>query len=194
MNPALVRFPILLLIGTAASAAHAQAPQPTTAESPAPAPFVADEPSVAITISPVHLVIPMIELSAEIRVMPRLGVGVIAGAGATRIETTNELIKLGEAGVSPRYYVWGTFRRGVQLGAELLYLHAFADDLSGVEITASGLSVGPYVGYKWTHRTGFTFEAQGGVSVLAFRADSQMSSTSERKVAPLLNLQVGWSL
>ena len=194
----MIAFPARLLItalGTALAATWAPSafaqPGPESPTLTAPAP---DEPMVSVTMSPIHLVIPMLELSAEVRILPRFGVAVIAGGGATRIKQTDELIKLVEGGISPRYYVWGSFRRGLQVGAELLYLHAIADDFTGATISASGLSVSPYVGYKWTHRSGFTFEAQGGVSILAIRGEGQMTSSSSTEVGPLVNLQVGWSL
>jgi len=153
----------------------------------------AAEPHVSLTVSPVHLVIPMAEVTAELRATSKLAASVIAGAGAFRDEDTNTKITLVEVGVSPRYYLLGTFRHGLELGAELLYLHAGADDLTGSNVRAAGLSVGPYVGYKWIARVGFTLEAQVGASFLAVRGDSETMSTSDSRVGPLLNLQTGWS-
>jgi hypothetical protein len=184
-------YPRLLLASLVAmtAVAHAQ-PSDTVPAPPAPE---AHEPSVALTWSPVHLLVPAVELTAEIRVAPKVGVGVIGGVGGTRIMQTNQLIKIVEAGISPRYYLLGSFRGGLELGFEALYVHAIADDFSGAEIRASGLGLSPYLGYKWMHRSGFTLEAQGGVSYLAFRGKGNSSSTSSSSVGALVNLQVGWS-
>lgn len=98
-----------------------------------------------------------------------------------------------EAGASARYYALGSFRHGLQLGAEALYVHADTTaDATGVQ--AAGLGLAPFVGYKWTHRTGFTVDAQLGVTYLVARAASDAgAAATARDVAPLLNLNVGYS-
>lgn len=49
-------------------------------------------------------------------------------------------------------------------------------------------------GYQWPHRTGFTVDAQLGVTYLVARAASDAGATAAtRDVAPLLNPNVGYS-
>lgn len=147
------------------------------------------EPSVALTVSPLLLVIPMAEVTAEIRIAPKLGVALTGGIGAVRDPDLDDLIKLYEAGASVRYYATGSFRSGLQLGAEVMYVHA-TTTADSVRILAEGLAVGPFVGYKWTHSSGFTFDGQLGVNYYTLRADTIMD---ESNIGPLLNLNVGWS-
>ena len=70
---------------------------------------------------------------------------------------------------------------------------------SDAEVTGAGdgLSIGPFVGYKWISRGGFTFDGQGGLAYLAVKArasDGATSSTaSDNRIYPLLNVNVGWS-
>lgn len=161
----------------------------------AASPAAADgaHPRVAVTVSPLHLFVPMAEITVEARVAPRIGVAVIGGIGAIRDQATDERIRLFEGGASARYYVLGSFRHGLQLGAEALYVHADATaDATGVQ--AAGLGLSPFVGYKWTHRTGVTVDTQLGVTYLAARADADTGATAEtRDVAPMLNLNLGYS-
>lgn len=151
---------------------------------------VASAESVAITTSPLHLVLPMAEVTAEIRVADRVGVSVIAGAGSVRDQTTDEKISLFEGGASVRYYVTGSFRGGLQLGGEAVYVYASTDTM---DVDAAGLGLSPFIGYKWTHRSGLTLEGQLGATFLTARAESATATASDRDIAPMLNLQVGYS-
>jgi hypothetical protein len=152
-----------------------------------------DDPSVAITVSPLHMFVPMAELTTEIRLAPKLSVAAIAGVGAFHDQATNARVTLVEGGASLRYYLTGSFRSGVQLGAEAAYVHASTTDMT-IDIRARGLGLSPFVGYKWTHHSGFTLEAQGGVTWVAADARSSTASASRSAVGPMLNLNVGWSL
>jgi hypothetical protein len=105
---------------------------------------------------------------------------------------------VGELGASGRYYATGSFARGVQVGGELVYLLVQLDDpMSTVRATGDGLSLSPFVGYKWTGASGFTAEAQGGLSVLVAQAhatDGTTTADSEQsRIYPLINLNLGWS-
>jgi hypothetical protein len=118
---------------------------------------------------------------------------VIGGLGRMRSSLTNEPIALAEGGGSVRYYLTGSFRSGLQLGGEVLYVHASTDDMT-VDVKARGLAVSPFVGFKWTHRSGFTFDGQIGASYMATQAKSSTQSAEKSKIGPMLNLNVGWSL
>jgi hypothetical protein len=132
----------------------------------------------------------MAEVTVEARLAPRLGVAASARDPRHR---DDDRIRLFEAGASARYYVLGSFRHGLQLGAEALYVHADATT-DATAVQAAGLGLAPFVGYKWTHRTGFTVDAQLGVTYLVARAASDTGATAAtRDLAPLLNLNVGYS-
>lgn len=152
-----------------------------------------DDPTVAFTVSPFHMFVPMAELTTEFRLAPKLGVAAIAGIGAFRDQDTNDRVTLFEGGASIRYYALGSFRTGLQIGAEAIYLHASTTDMS-IDVRARGLGLSPFVGYKWTHHSGFTLEAQGGITYLAADAQSSTASANRSAVGPLLNLNVGWSI
>ena len=180
-----------LLVLSLAAVAHAQ---PPGAEAPPPEAAPEQLKTVAITVSPIHVFVPMLELTGEFRIGRKLGIAVIAGAGAIRDEDTDRLIHLYEGGASVRYYLLGNFRHGMQIGGELLYVKANTADTM-VEVRAKGLAISPFVGYKWQHRSGFTIETQLGVSYMTARGDSDAVTTKEQsKVGALLNLNVGWSI
>lgn len=176
---------------------------PATAHAvpPLPPPPPPPERSLALTLSPLHLLFPMVEVTGEYRVGPRLGVAAILGAGkfsTTDSADTTLRFTAGELGASARYYALGSFRAGLQVGVELLYLAiSLGDNPQMVQATGDGLSLSPFVGYKWTARGGFTIEAQGGLSILAVQAhatDGTSSSSSEQsRVSPMINFNLGWS-
>jgi hypothetical protein len=179
---------------SAPSAEPASAPVPQLGQNPPPAPepYV---PFLAITWSPIHLALPVIELTGEVRVMPKMGLALLLGAGSVTVEETVPKTKVSvfEIGGQFRYYVLGDFRHGMQLGAELAYLHASGSTTTQSAIVA-GTAVGPFAGYKFTAGVGFTFEAQLGVQRMFLAGESSNGNTaSESKFIPLLNLNVGWS-
>ena len=80
------------------------------------------EKTIAVTISPVHLVLPVVELTGEYAVTPKIGVALIVGVGTITPSGSNDKFTAYEAGASFRYYALGTFRSGLQLGAEALFV------------------------------------------------------------------------
>ncbi len=154
---------------------------------------VADEPVLSVTTSPLLLFVPLAELTAELRLARHVGVAAILGIGTFHDKDTNDRISLYEGGASLRYYVTGSFRTGLQLGAEAIYIHAATVD-NTIDVQAAGLAVSPFAGYKWTHRTGVTLEGQLGASFMVARAKADTGTMAERKaVFPMLNLQLGYS-
>ena len=150
-----------------------------------------DLPRVSVTVSPVHLILPVGELTAELRVHDRIGIAAIAGAGAVRVDGIEDRITVYEGGLSARYYVTGSFRTGLQLGAEAIYLHANTTG-DTMAVKAEGLGLAPFTGYKWTARSGLTLEGQLGVTYVAVRAKSDTASDDDSRVGPMLNLNIGY--
>jgi uncharacterized protein DUF3575 len=185
-GPTTMKLTCLVLAVLTATAA-AQPAEPT-----APAP-TRDDPTVSLTFSPLHLFIPMAEVTAEFRVAPKVGLAVVGGVGMIRDQTTNERISLLEGGASIRYYALGSFRSGAQIGFEALYLHAATTDMS-IDVRGRGIGLSPFVGYKWTHTSGFTFDGQIGVTYVTASAESTTATASASKIGPMLNLNVGWTL
>ena len=132
--------------------------------------------------------------------MDKLSVALIVGGGRDTVEVATfngieeESILLLTGGAQARYYLLGDFRHGLQVGAELIYIYAGYDD-PDIEVTAGGVSTGPFVGYKIAADFGLTFDAQLGFQYQFIGArDANSSATaSESSLAPLLNLNVGWS-
>lgn len=155
--------------------------------------------SFSLTISPIHLLLPILELTGEFRLGTQAGLALIAGGGRVSVaqsDGTKVTFNVYECGGQLRYYLTGSFRRGMQLGAEILYVHVNGSlqDITGV---ASGLALGPFVGWKTTSYSGFTFEIQGGVEVVTMGTSvsdsSGGSSSSSVDYIPLVNLGIGWS-
>lgn len=146
-------------------------------------------PRVALTMSPLHAVLGIAELSAEFRVSPQVGVAGIAGGGSLKLDGTR--VSVYEAGASGRYYALGNFRTGLVVGGELIFVGASA--ATEVKSVAKGLSAGAFVGGKWTARFGLTLEAQVGAQALVVEGKSSTVSNGTNTVGPLLNLNIGYS-
>jgi hypothetical protein len=163
----------------------------------APAQAAEELPRMAFTISPLHLTLPMGELTGEVRALDQLGVGAVAGWGRIKDKESATTFNAIELGAQVRYYVVGDFRHGMQLGVEGIYLN-LGGGKDSISATVDGFAVGPFVGYKYTASVGFTFDAQLGAERVVFHASAHdttgaSASDSTKDWIPLLNLNVGWS-
>ncbi len=183
-----------LMAVLAASTARAQAPATVIEKAPtAPRSF-------SLTISPLHLVLPIVELTGEVRLSDKMGVAGILGAGTLKSDSTfsSEESKFSafELGAQFRYYAFGTFRHGMQLGVEAVYLR-ISGNIGSASGRSEGLAFGPFVGYKIITSAGFTFDGQLGVQRMGIASQAHDSTSSasgsDSSYLPLLNLNVGWS-
>jgi hypothetical protein len=183
----------------------AATPAPATA-TPAPAaPVEASVPpprDLSLTLAVGRLLLPMVEVEAEIRIGSMLGLAAFGGAGVVSVETEesgNESLNAYELGAKVLFYPIEPFEN-LELGAEFLYVNISSDDLGDdhVEGFATGIAVGPLLGYKTISEKGFTFSVQGGIAYIALHAeassDTDAAEESDQTWMPLLNLNLGWSL
>jgi hypothetical protein len=175
---------------------------------PVVVPQVTDRPRrvVSFTFSPIQMVPPIIkvgrplylsELSGEIRVWDRWGIGLFAGVGwRDRVETGVASSDLAwEGGGQLRRYLVGDFRKGLAVGAEA-YSYGYTIDSvfqsSGDKSNywSKGRVAGGFLGYKYVADVGFTADASlGAAHVWATQSDIPDRSGWY----PLINLKVGWS-
>jgi hypothetical protein len=188
--------PALAAAQTALEApAPATAPAPAPANDPAPA-TGAGEPkrTVSVTFSPFHLVLPIFEVTAEVKVHPKFSVAAIGGGGT--VKSGDLRIQVYEVGGQLRGYPLGNFDSGMTIALEALYLGAKAS-ANGVSAKGAGLSIGPAIGYKHAFDFGLTLDGQLGISYLAARASATDGTTSASnsgsRIGPILNLNAGWS-
>jgi hypothetical protein len=155
---------------------------------------------VSLTVSAVRLLSPVLEAHVEVRLGP-LGLSAFGGIGQVTVEREDEddlRLKAYELGAIAMVYPIETFE-SLALGAELLWLKVSDDELEEDGLTgfASGVAVGPLLGYKSIGRTGFTFVAQGGVAYIAVHAEASddwdSAEADDEQWVPLLNLNLGWS-
>jgi len=216
----------LLLVATVASAQTPSTPPPGSAVAPLPPPAapVAPAPAVVVreapppveavakpkeveeedrtvylSISPLHLLGPIVELTGEIRLHRHIGVAAIGGYGSIKVDGLRPY-KVWEAGGQFVGYPVGHFDHGMQVGLEVLYAGVSTDtNIKVSSATANGLATGPFIGYKLATRVGFSFNIQGGVEYVFARADAKSPSgnttatAAQSSIIPLLNLQAGWS-
>ena len=188
MKRAMCAVIVIMASGKLASAQGDTAgPQPAAPESPK---------SFTLSWSPLHLALPLIELEGEYNVAPHMGAGVILGGGrVTSTSSTGPSITATayEVGAQFNYYIMHAFD-GLHVGLEGMYL-TLGDVMQDSSVTAEGLAIGPYVGYKLQTSIGFAFIAQLGAQYAVAQAESSSSGAmaSAKKLYPLLNLNVGWS-
>ena len=115
----------------------------------------------SLTLSPIHLILPVAELTGEFRIMDKLGVAAVLGFGAMDASKTSFWVL--ELGGQVRWYPVGTFIHGMQLGFEAMYVEISGDNVegSGASGVGQGMAMGPFLGYKIATNVGFTFEIQG---------------------------------
>lgn len=167
--------------------------------------------SVAVMISPFHLIFPVVEITAEVRLHERISVAGIGGIGSIdpyQFDDTTPPpgVKTGrftvwEIGGQLVGYPIGHFDHGMQLGAEILYLGVFGSAeaaTNSAAATGQGLSMGPFIGYKFTAPVGFSLALQAGAAYLTARADAKDASgrtaqATDSTIAPLVNINLGWA-
>ena len=189
--------------------AEPREPRPSATDVPAPLLPEASErddsgPFLSLTLSPLHLFFPLVELQVEGRVVPHFGVAVIAGAGSITSKSrvpgvSDQKFNAYELGAQLVGYPLQSFE-SLQLGAELMWVKVSTKTFNGQQITADagGVALGPFVGYKLVTHVGFTFFAQGGFQYMVVKADAadnlgNTASDERSAFIPLLNLNVGWS-
>jgi hypothetical protein len=155
----------------------------------------------SLTISPFHLAMPVVELTGEYALSQDFGIAGIAGFGQMTAENNlgeEKDIPVLELGGQLDYYAVGSFRHGMQVGAELLWIKISPPENEGVTVSANGIAVGPLLGYKWAARFGLTLMAQLGWEFLFAQAEAQDRNGQEIEGSAegqtlLLNLNAGWS-
>lgn len=174
------------LVGTAA-AQPAPGAFPFRASAPPPA-----RDSVTLSLSPVHLIYPMVEVAVEAKLASKIGVALILGGGRYGDRGRTYSTSVYEAGGQLNYYILENFD-GLHAGVEVIYLR-FSDDQTG-SVGGNSATVGPYIGYKAVASFGATFIGQAGFSVAANNGDytSTGTTSTEGRVFLLLNLSLGWS-
>ncbi len=158
--------------------------------------LLARQHKTAITISPLHLLNPVVEFTGEFAMSRDIGVAAIAGLGSFKGFTVFEI------GGQYNYYLVGNFNHGMQIGAELLYVHLSKDAIDGddeISGVGRGLGISPLLGYKYAAGFGLTFNIQAGPSLALIQADAERASdgatgsASGSEVGLLLNINIGWS-
>lgn len=147
------------------------------------------------TISPFHLVLPVVEITGEFAIEKRqdMSMGGILGYGSY------DGASIFEIGLQYNYYALGNFQHGMQIGAELLYVNGSPSSSSPGYVNANGASLGTYLGYKAAADFGLTFNAQGGIALLVYsraQAGYYYGVSGYRtavELGPLVNLNIGWS-
>jgi len=161
---------------------------------------------VTLTISPLHLIFPILQLTGEVRVTPHLGVSVIGGYGTVAVQTStvdtlqDTRVSAYELGGRVIGYPLKQFK-SLQLGAQVMYLKVDTGGaISGTNVSGSGAGVafGPFGGYKIITPAGFTFVAQLGVQYLSAQAEAHdtagnSDTAKDNRFLALLNLEIGWS-
>ncbi len=162
---------------------------------------------MSATFSPIHLLIPVLEVTGEMKLDDSMGAALILGYGqftSTLQDGAGNVIREEqyagyELGAQFRYYAVGDFDHGMQVGAEMLYVYIARDANDSIAASGEGLAAGPFVGYKFAASFGLTFEAQLGFEYYLVQAEAeetttgQTASAEDRAFIPLLNLNVGWS-
>lgn len=191
-------------VGYPGQAAPVLGPYPTPYEPPPP-PKPKPEPLryVSISLDPLLLFQPVLELTGEGRLAPFAGLAVVGGIGSINPNVASEVdasvrrarFTVRELGGQLCFYPGDDFH-GFTVGGELLYLR-IVGDVDDIDYTFHVVAMGPYLGYKAVTRSGFTFIAQGGLRRSSVLEIDESDSGTERDRygdwSVLLNLNLGWS-
>lgn len=146
-----------------------------------------DDRVISLTVSPFHAPLPVLELTAEVRISRHVSGALLAGIGRF-LDARGHPHDSREIGAQLTYYRAPTFRE-LHVGIESTYVKA-SDTASSTTFTGTAFAVGAFVGWKYIHRWGVTLVAQGG---LAMGWVEEHSLETDTRVLLIINLQAGWS-
>ena len=161
--------------------------------------------SFSLTISPFHLVLPIVELMGDFRIIDKLSLAAILGIGTIGFDADGDPFTgdedhatVFELGAQVKFYAIGHFDHALQLGLEILFIYLDATfESRGVTGTGSGLAIGPFIGYKYVAPFGLTVDIQAGAQLAGVAATATDGATTEEdstvEFIPLVNLNFGWS-
>jgi hypothetical protein len=161
---------------------------------------------VSLTLSPVHLALPVFEATLEVRPTDHLGIAAVGGLGdappvvvGQTLVDSDDRFSVREFGAQVLVYPLSKFD-GFVVGAELLSVKVSGTatvNTRTLDVTGSALAFGPLLGGKWIHESGFTLFGHLGVQRLWLKADTvasgQTITASDSRWFPLINLNAGWS-
>lgn len=154
---------------------------------------------VAISASPLHLVLPVAELQVEWLATPSFSAAIIGGAGQVTATSSSGDVTFSviEVGAQVRGYFYGSTEGGAFGGAEVLHVVVDSDDFDG-DVTGVGVGteVAAIAGYKWTWDH-FFIDLNGGAGILFAEATAtdgeDTSEAKDSQVIPVLNFNLGAS-
>jgi hypothetical protein len=149
---------------------------------------------LTVSVSPLHLVFPILQVTAEYRFFPQVSLAAIGGWGSVSI-TEDDEFDVGELGGQARYYPFKGRRHEPHAGVEVMKIWVSDEPNEGtLEGFGSALALGPFLGYKYTASQGFTLDSQIGYSALVLEVGSETGDRGSAAAGILLvNLNLGWS-
>jgi len=141
-----------------------------------------DTPQNSVTFSPIHLLMPVVEVNYERSLTDLHAVALMGGRGSISNYSVTEV------GLQYRAYVLGDFGTGLGVGAEGVALRI---DTAGV--VGTGYSGGPMLTGKATAGFGLTGVLDIGYQFVKASATDGDQSASQSGGSVLLNLNLGWS-
>jgi len=182
---------IALIVGLTASAHAEEAPQKTRIG--------------AVSLSPLHLTIGVVELQAEVTLTPVMSVAMIVGTGEIPpawtekfVPELSEDVSVTEYRVQFRYYYTGTSAGGAYFGLQGLHLELETQS-QNVDVDGSGPGYGAFAGYKWDW-SGFVLDVHVGAVRMNMEgaAEGEVGNTdvdakgSKSFIMPTINANIGW--
>lgn len=145
----------------------------------------------AVTLSPAHLQLKVIEITAERNLGNKISASGIVGYGGSGGATIFEI------GAQAAYVLFGDFDDCVKVGVEGVYIGGSAA-AGSISSSVTGFQAGPFLGFKTAADFGLTFEFDLGVDHYFISGEAKVGTTSvntvnQSKNIPLVNLQLGWS-
>jgi hypothetical protein len=146
------------------------------------------------------------EATIEVRPTEHLGIAAVGGLGDAPPAIVGQSLVEGEDRYAVRefgaqllVYPLSKFD-GFVIGGEVLSVKvsgARTLNAQSYDVTGSALALGPLLGGKWIHESGFTLFGHIGVQRLWLKAESAASgqtvSANDSRWFPLINLNAGWS-
>ncbi len=160
----------------------------------------------AVSLSPIHLAINVVELQAEVYLSPEFTIAVIFGSGSISqalskkfVPELSEPIGVTEYRAQARYFYYGSSEGGAYLGGQAMHL-ALETKSQNIDVDGRGPGFGVLAGYKWDW-SGFVLDINVGMAAMSLEGEAEGevgnmevdAEASKSFTLPTVNANIGWA-
>ena len=152
----------------------------------------------AISISPIHLMLPVVLINYSYGVTDKIAVSPSIGYGKVPIsEGSSDKFDVWDLRLGVEYYFYGSAIAGFFAGPRFEYVYVSGTTSENVVGTGAGGSLQALIGYHWVWNPGIFLDIKLGGGYMIVKAEAEDSTTKataeEKNFHAVIDLNIGWA-